>query len=95
MSLGENSLVAAYQGRGQLKSRPSGTKVVTFIVLFTIINHCLFTVTILLFLLAVYMKSCKTTGLVDAATVVCTEVEQGYKLLYCPDCSTPLHPGGE
>src|SRR6218665_406472 len=31
MSLGENSLVAAYQGRGQLKSRPSGTKVGTFI----------------------------------------------------------------
>src|SRR6218665_3403769 len=29
MSLGENSLVAAYQGRGQLKSRPSGTRVVT------------------------------------------------------------------
>ena len=25
MSLGENSLVAAYQGKGQLKSRPSGT----------------------------------------------------------------------
>src|SRR6218665_1532299 len=37
MSLGENSLVAAYQGRGQLKSRPSGTRVVTriFNVLFT------------------------------------------------------------
>src|SRR6218665_149547 len=31
MSLGENSLVAAYQGKGQLKSRPSGTWVVTFI----------------------------------------------------------------
>src|SRR6218665_2756495 len=31
MSLGENSLVAAYQGRGQLESRPSGTRVVTFI----------------------------------------------------------------
>lgn len=31
MSLGENSLVAAYQGKGQLKSRPSGTRVVTFI----------------------------------------------------------------
>src|SRR6218665_1068740 len=31
MSLGENSLVAAYQGRGQLKRRPSGTRVVTFI----------------------------------------------------------------
>ena len=31
MSLGENSLVAAYQGNGQLKSRPSGTRVVTFI----------------------------------------------------------------
>src|SRR6218665_3240504 len=30
MSLGENSLVAAYQGIGQLKSRPSGTRVVTF-----------------------------------------------------------------
>jgi len=29
MSLGENSLVAAYQGRGHLKSRPSGTRVVT------------------------------------------------------------------
>src|SRR6218665_504161 len=29
MILGENSLVAAYQGRGQLKSRPSGTRVVT------------------------------------------------------------------
>jgi len=29
MSLGENSLVAAYQGKGQLKSRPSGTWVVT------------------------------------------------------------------
>ena len=29
MSLGENSLVAAYQGKGQLKSRPSGTSVVT------------------------------------------------------------------
>src|SRR6218665_2365186 len=29
MSLGENSLVAAYQGRGQLKSRPSRTRVVT------------------------------------------------------------------
>src|SRR6218665_3957265 len=31
MSLGENSLVAAYQRKGQLKSRPSGTRVVTFI----------------------------------------------------------------
>src|SRR6218665_1721768 len=31
MSLGENSLVAAYQGKGQLKSRSSGTRVVTFI----------------------------------------------------------------
>ena len=31
MSLGENSLVAAYQGKGQLKSRPSGTRVVTTI----------------------------------------------------------------
>src|SRR6218665_1211026 len=31
MSLGKNSLVAAYQGKGQLKSRPSGTRVVTFI----------------------------------------------------------------
>src|SRR6218665_3397700 len=31
MSLGENSLLAAYQERGQLKSRPSGTRVVTFI----------------------------------------------------------------
>src|SRR6218665_3043794 len=31
MSLGKNSLVAAYQGKGQLKSRPSGTSVVTFI----------------------------------------------------------------
>src|SRR6218665_424502 len=31
MSLGENSLVAAYQGKGQLKSRPSGTWVVTYI----------------------------------------------------------------
>src|SRR6218665_2686641 len=31
MSLGENSLVAAYQGKGQLKSLPSGTRVVTFI----------------------------------------------------------------
>src|SRR6218665_3217382 len=31
MSLGENSLVAADQGKGQLKSRPSGTRVVTFI----------------------------------------------------------------
>src|SRR6218665_4024862 len=31
MSLGENSLVAAYQGKGQLKSRPSGTWVVTII----------------------------------------------------------------
>src|SRR6218665_2050756 len=31
MSLGENSLVAAYKGRGQLKSRPSGTRVVTSI----------------------------------------------------------------
>src|SRR6218665_1175354 len=29
MSLGENSLVAAYQGKGQWKSRPSGTRVVT------------------------------------------------------------------
>src|SRR6218665_3403973 len=29
MSIAENSLVAAYQGRGQLKSRPSGTRVVT------------------------------------------------------------------
>src|SRR6218665_976590 len=29
MSLGENSLVAAYQRKGQLKSRPSGTRVVT------------------------------------------------------------------
>jgi len=29
MSLGENSLVAAYQGKEQLKSRPSGTRVVT------------------------------------------------------------------
>jgi len=29
MSLGENSLVAAYQGKEQLKSRPSGTSVVT------------------------------------------------------------------
>src|SRR6218665_2743671 len=28
MSLGENSLVAAYQGKEQLKSRPSGTRVV-------------------------------------------------------------------
>jgi len=35
MSLGENSLVAAYQGREQLKSRPSGTKVVTHIFLKT------------------------------------------------------------
>src|SRR6218665_2535674 len=34
MSLGENSLVAAYQGRGQLKSRPSGTRVVTLSVYF-------------------------------------------------------------
>ena len=31
MSLGENSLVAAYQGKEQLKSRPSETSVVTFI----------------------------------------------------------------
>src|SRR6218665_109438 len=31
MSLGENSLVAAYQGKGQLKSRPSGTRVVTVV----------------------------------------------------------------
>src|SRR6218665_1971112 len=31
MSLEENSLVAAYQGRGQLKRRLSGTRVVTFI----------------------------------------------------------------
>src|SRR6218665_291229 len=31
MSLGENSWMAAYQGRGQLNSRPSGTRVVTFI----------------------------------------------------------------
>src|SRR6218665_2341032 len=31
MSLGENSLVAAYQGKEQLKSRPSGIRVVTFI----------------------------------------------------------------
>jgi len=29
MSLGENSLVAAYQGKEQLKSRPSETSVVT------------------------------------------------------------------
>src|SRR6218665_2237384 len=29
MSLGENSLVAAYQGKRQLKSLPSGTRVVT------------------------------------------------------------------
>src|SRR6218665_3115798 len=29
MSVGEHSLVAAYQGKGQLKSRPSGTGVVT------------------------------------------------------------------
>src|SRR6218665_1293877 len=34
MSLGENSLVAAYQGRGQLKSRPSGTRVVTNAILY-------------------------------------------------------------
>src|SRR6218665_3343567 len=33
MSLGENSLVAAYQGKGQLKSRSSGTRVVTASVL--------------------------------------------------------------
>src|SRR6218665_373852 len=32
-AVGENSLVAAYQGRGQLKSRPSGTRVVTAIVI--------------------------------------------------------------
>jgi len=31
MSLGENSLVAAYQGKGQLKSRPSGIRVVTYV----------------------------------------------------------------
>jgi len=31
MSLGENSLVAAYQRKGHLKSRPSGTRVVTII----------------------------------------------------------------
>src|SRR6218665_1170495 len=35
MSLGENSLVAAYQGKGQLKSRPSGTGVVTYTLI-----HC-------------------------------------------------------
>ena len=34
MSLGENSLVAAYQGKGQLKSRPSGTRVVTTYILY-------------------------------------------------------------
>jgi len=33
MSLGENSLVAAYQGKEQLKSRPSGIRVVTVLVL--------------------------------------------------------------
>ena len=37
MSLGENSLVAAYQGKGQLKSRPSGTRVVTIIIIIIII----------------------------------------------------------
>ena len=37
MSLGENSLVAAYQGKGQLKSRPSGTRVVT---LFNLKFYC-------------------------------------------------------
>src|SRR6218665_1988423 len=31
MSLGENSLVAAYQGKGQWKIRPSGTRVVTVV----------------------------------------------------------------
>src|SRR6218665_403201 len=35
MSLGENSLVAAYQGKGQLKSRPLGTRVVTILFAFT------------------------------------------------------------
>src|SRR6218665_825037 len=34
MSLGENSLVAAYQGKGQLKSRPSGTRVVTHVLFY-------------------------------------------------------------
>src|SRR6218665_2462436 len=33
MSLGKNSLVAAYQGKGQLKSRPSGIRVVTIIII--------------------------------------------------------------
>src|SRR6218665_1160337 len=32
MSLGENSLVAAYQGKGQLKSRPSGIRVLTLVI---------------------------------------------------------------
>src|SRR6218665_93418 len=32
MSIGENSLVAAYQGKGQLKSRPSGSRVGTVII---------------------------------------------------------------
>src|SRR6218665_2729185 len=38
MSLGENSLVEAYQGRGQLKSRPSGTRVVTSSFLIVLIS---------------------------------------------------------
>ena len=39
MSLGENSLVAAYQGKGQLKSRPSGTRVVTPILSYQSVNQ--------------------------------------------------------
>ena len=38
MSLGENSLVAAYQGKGQLKSRPSGTRVVTLSLTVTVLS---------------------------------------------------------
>src|SRR6218665_1032035 len=41
MSLGENSLVAAYQGKGQLKSRPSGTRLVTLsLACFHLLSSC-------------------------------------------------------
>ena len=45
MSLGENSLVATYQGKGQLKSRPSGTRVVThtYTHIHTYIHTCVHT----------------------------------------------------
>ena len=49
MSLGENSLVAAYQGRGQLKSRPSGTRVVTAYILLYYISFVIIMWPIVLF----------------------------------------------